>query len=307
MNKIILFYKYTKISDPKCLQERELAVAKVLDLKGRILIAPEGINGTLEGTVENIEKYKAHILNDTKFRKMNIKESLGTENQTAFPKLSVKVKKEIVSVGMLSINPNRETGKYLEAKDLKKWYENNEDFVVVDMRNDYELASGYFKKTINQEINFNLKASRDLPMAVQNSKLKIYQDKKIVTVCTGGVRCEKMSAYLLSQGFKNVYQLHNGMHTYMEKYPGEDFQGTLFTFDNRLTMDFGGENREIVGKCLNCQNKSENYVNCSNNARVNVGDKTKKLCNKKIIVCGDCVEKLNKHQENILCEDCQKI
>lgn len=171
------------------------------------------------------------------------------------------------------------------------------------MRNDYELASGYFEKTINQEVDFNLKNSRDLPVAVKNSKLNIYKDKDIVTVCTGGVRCEKMSAYLLSQGYRNVYQLHNGMHTYMEKYPGEDFKGALFTFDNRLVMDFGGENREIIGKCLNCEDPSENYVNCSNNARVNVGDKSKKLCNKKIIICENCLEEL---KENILCEDCRK-
>ncbi len=174
------------------------------------------------------------------------------------------------------------------------------------MRNDYELASGYFNKTINQEIGFDLKNSRDLPSMVSKSKLNIYKDKDIVTVCTGGVRCEKMSAYLLSQGYKNVYQLHNGMHTYMEKYPGEDFKGTLFTFDNRLVMDFGGEKREIVGECLYCKDKCENYLNCSNNERINIGDKSKKLCNKKIIVCENCIDKLKQSQENILCEDCQR-
>ncbi len=306
-NTILLFYKYTKIEDPKALMEREKAVCNVLGLKGRILIAEEGINGTVEGTNENTEKYIKHILSDKKFRGMNIKKSVGTENLSAFPKLTVKVKEEIVSTKLpKEINPNRETGKHLDPAELKKWYENNEDFVIVDMRNDYEIDSGYFEKTVNDEMEFHLNASRDLPEALEKSKLKIHKDKKIVTVCTGGVRCEKMSAYLINQGFQNVYQLHNGMHTYMEKYPGQDFKGTLFTFDNRLVMDFGGEEREIVGKCVMCSKKSETYTNCANNRKLDIKNNAKKLCNKKIIVCEECLEKGN-NEEEILCKDCQKL
>lgn len=175
------------------------------------------------------------------------------------------------------------------------------------MRNDYELESGYFEKTVNDEIGFNLNASRDLPEALEKSNLRIHKDKKILTVCTGGVRCEKMSAYLINQGFQNVYQLHNGMHTYMEKYPGENFKGTLFTFDNRMVMDFGGKNREIIGKCVICNNNSENYTNCSNNSKTNKDDKSKKLCNKKVIVCEECINNLKDNKENILCKDCQNL
>jgi UPF0176 protein len=101
-----------------------------------------------------------------------------------------------------------------------------------------------------------MKASRDLPNLVKD--LEQYKDKKILTVCTGGVRCEKMSAYLLDQGFKDVSQLHNGIHTYMQKFPGENFKGTLYTFDNRMTMDFGGEKREVVGECLFAKKKQKN-------------------------------------------------
>lgn len=307
-NTILLFYKYTKIEDPKTLMEREKAVCSVLGLKGRILIATEGINGTLEGSNENTKKYIEHILKDKRFKGMNIKESKGTEDLSAFPKLSVKVKEEIVSTKLTKeINPNKKTGIHLDPVELKKWYENNEDFVVVDMRNSYELDSGYFEKTINKEVGFNLNASRDLPHALERSKLRIHKDKKIVTVCTGGVRCEKMSAYLISQGFQNVYQLHNGMHAYMEKYPGQDFKGTLFTFDNRLVMDFGGEEREIVGECVVCSKKSENYTNCANNRKLDVKNNAKKLCNKKIIVCEECLEKGNKEEKEILCKDCQNL
>lgn len=273
-HKILLFYKYTGIDNPQALMERERAVCSVLDLKGRIIIAHEGINATVEGTIENIEKYRKHILSDPRFKKVQIKESEGTGD--VFPRLQIRVKDEIVSTRFPKhINPEVKTGKYLQPHELKKMYENNEDFVVIDMRNDYEIASGYFKNTVNP----GLKNSRDLIDKVKD--LKIHQDKKIVTVCTGGVRCEKMSAYLLDQGFKDVSQLHNGMHGYMEKYPGQDFLGTLYTFDNRKVMDFGGE-REIVGKCFTCDAKTERYENCSN-----------LKCHEHILICDNCVAATN--------------
>jgi UPF0176 protein len=240
-----------------------------LGLTGRILIAKEGINGTVEGTLEQTKKYKEHLLNDPRFRQMGIKTSVG--NGSAFPRLTIKVRDEIVATKFPKhINPRERTGKYLPSHELKRMYEENKDFVVLDMRNDYEVAGGHFDKTIN----LGLKASRDLPEAIK--KLTIHKDTMIVTTCTGGIRCEKMSAYLLDQGFTNVSQLHNGMHDFMQKYPGEHFKGTLFTFDNRITMDFGG-NREIVGTCTYCEEKNEKYKNCANT-----------FCNKKMLVCDNC-------------------
>lgn len=269
--RVLLFYKYVKIENPSELMERERAVCNVLDIKGRIIIAEEGINGTVEGTVEATEKYIAHIKSDKRFRDMYIKDSVG--DGKAFPRLQVKVKPEIVATKFPAhIDPRKKTGKYLQPHDLKKMYENNDDFVVVDMRNDYEIASGYFEKTINP----GLVSSRDLAKPEVIEKLKIHRDKKVVTVCTGGVRCEKMSAYLLDQGFENVFQLHNGMHGYMEKYPGENFKGTLFTFDDRKVMDWGGD-REIVGKCYKCDAKTEQYENCAN-----------EVCHKLFLVCDGC-------------------
>lgn len=277
--EVLLFYKYTPITDTHTLFEREKAVCELLGLRGRIIIAEEGINGTLEGTIEATEKYKKHILSDKRFRMMNIKTSVGTGS--AFPRLSVRIRKEIVSTQFPeSINPRKQTGKYLPAHELKKWYEDDKDFVVIDMRNDYEINSGYFEKTVNP----GLTASRELPSAVE--KLRVHKDKTVVTVCTGGVRCEKMSAYLLDQGFKDVYQLHNGMHDFMEKYPGEHFKGTLFTFDNRITMDWGGD-REIVGKCYVCNASTEQYQNCDDIA-----------CGSKLLVCGSC------RDEKVYCKKC---
>lgn len=258
--KTILFYRYCNISEEnvKMMKVRELAVCNALGLKGRILIAREGINGTLEGPEENIEAYKKHILSDKHFRKMDIKESI-TSGQS-FPKMKVKIKDEIVSTKYPKhIDPTKKTGRHINAAEVKKMFTKDEEFYVIDMRNDYEIKAGHFKNTVNAD--WSMKASRDLPNLIKD--LEQYKNKKILTVCTGGVRCEKMSAYLLDQGFKDVSQLHNGIHTYMQKYPGEDFKGTLYTFDNRMTMDFGGEKREVIGECYVCKEKTEKFGHCA--------------------------------------------
>ena len=279
---IILYYKYTKVLNPEGLLLWHKGVCESLDLKGRIIIAEEGINGTLEGTTANTEKYRimlCNLINDPKTKNMGdfsdiqFKESKGTGN--AFPKLKIKVRKEIVSLhlGEDDIDPRKITGKHLPPAELKKWYEQKEDFVIVDMRNDYEFDVGHFKNSINPTLsNF-----RDLPKHLE--KIENLKDKKVLTVCTGGVRCEKASGYLLSKGFKDVYQLDGGMHKYMEAFPGEDFLGTLYTFDGRVVMDFGG-NREIVGKCKLCANTSERYENCA-----------RPECNGRMICCDDCYDK----------------
>ncbi len=279
---VLLFYKYTPIEHPEHLAmwHRGFCVAK--GFKGRIIIAKEGINCTLEGRVEDVNQYietltKLHISPDTRgmgcFKDVKFKTSAGTGE--AFPKLKIKVRDEIVSVrlGDEDVNPNVITGKHLSPDELKKWYEKNEDFVVVDMRNSYEFKVGHFKNSIDP----GLENSRDLPKIVE--KIEHLKDKKVLTVCTGGVRCEKMSGYLVKKGFKDVYQLDGGMHCYMEKFPGEDFKGALYTFDNRVVMDFGGD-REIVGMCDKCGVQTERYINCQN-----------PVCHKHMLVCESCIEK----------------
>lgn len=255
--QVFLFYKYVTLEDPHAVGDWVRALAKRYSLTGRAIVAEEGINATFEGTVENTEAFAMQLVTDERFADINIKRSTGTGD--SFPKLSVKVRDEIVGTRYPQelADPRVRTAPHLPAEKLREMYENGEDFVVIDMRNDYEYASGHFKDSIDP----GMRNSRDLPKALP--KLEPYKNKKVVTVCTGGIRCEKMSAYLLNNGFKDVYQLENGIHTYMEKYPGEDFLGTLYTFDQRVTMDFGGK-RQVIGKCRLCSTESERYVNCGN-------------------------------------------
>lgn len=271
--QVLLFYKYTAIENPQVLKDSYTQLCKRFNLTGRTIIAEEGINGTLEGTVENTEAFVVEFLKDERFSDMQIKRSKGTGS--TFPRFSVKIREEIVGTRFpKEVDPTKKTANYLKPEELRKWYEEDKDFVVVDMRNSYEFESGHFKKSIDP----GMTASRELPELIEKIKEET-KDKTILTVCTGGVRCEKMSAYLLHAGFdeNKVYQLDGGMHSYMEKYPGKDFKGTLFTFDNRLVMDFGGD-REIIGTCKRCGVKNEQYQNCANAE-----------CNMLFLICNDCM------------------
>ncbi len=278
---VILFYKYISISDPEKLKQEQKNLCQKLGLKGRVIIASEGINATLEGTSENIETYLDTISGNLLFEGIHIKKSQGTGS--AFPKLSVKVRSEIVAarLGKDDINPNYITGKYIQPEELHKWFEEKKEFYIVDMRNGFEQNSGYFDKSILSGFeNFD-----DLPGILP--KLASLKNKVVVTVCTGGVRCEKASGFLVKHGFKDVYQLYGGMHAYMEQYPTGFFKGVLYTFDNRLVMGFNQDpNREVVGRCANCSKPSENYINCTDG-----------FCHRHFIACLDCL----KGQKSMLC------
>ena len=276
-NQVILFYKYCQIKDPIKLMDAQKELCKKLNLKGRIIIAKEGMNATLEGSSTNIKKYSSELLKDKRFKDAHFKISEG--NGKAFPKLSIKIKPEIIASDFRhDIDPNKVTGKYIYANELHDWINSKKEFYIVDMRNEYEQKVGYFEGSILS----NLEQFRDLPKflpALENLK-----GKTIVTVCTGGVRCEKASGFLIKNGFKDVYQLYGGIVTYMEKYPNENFKGALYVFDNRLVMGFNMDDpkREIIGRCANCNKPSENFINCTDG-----------FCHRHFIACLDCVDENN--------------
>jgi UPF0176 protein len=257
---ILLYYKYVHIKDPELAKIEQKAICEALGLTGRIIVAGEGINGTVEGKTEDCEKYITWMSKQKYFKNIDWKKSIG--DGTSFPKLSVKVRKEIVSLHLADdgwdIDPTKLTGKRLKAEELDKMYENGEEFYVVDMRNDYELEVGKFEGTVFP----GLENFRDLKDRVK--EIEHLKDKKVVTVCTGGVRCEKASGFLLSQGFKDVAQLDNGMVTYMEKFPNKAFKGSLYVFDKRKTVTFDDpEKHVVIGKCHYCKGETENYFDCA--------------------------------------------
>lgn len=269
---ILLYYKYVHVADPQQFMLDHRVLCERLGLKGRIIVAEEGLNGTVEGTTEATSEYMQVMHADPRFADMVFKLSEGTG--CAFPKLSIKARQEIVSahLGDEDVNPNQITGKRLDPDVLDQWYDEGRDFVVVDMRNDYELDVGYFEGTVMP----GLKNFRDLPQVIE--KIKPFKDKTVVTVCTGGVRCEKASGYLVSKGFSDVYQLEGGMATYMAQHPGKHFKGKLYVFDGRVVMGDGVEDpSRVVGKCRRCNGACEQYVNCKNQD-----------CNLHFICCDTC-------------------
>lgn len=274
---VLLFYKFINLPDPKAVADGQREICSKLGLMGRVIIAHEGINATLEGTREQVDAYKTFLKNDQYFFDILVKES--PSNGKSFHRLSVKVRPEIVTLGAGTFDVKNETATELPADELQKWYENNEDFVVLDLRNDYEIASGKFEKTIDPKLaNF-----RDLPQKI--SEMGDLKNKKVVTVCTGGIRCEKATCLLKKEGFSDVYQLKDGIHTYMQQYPGEHFKGTLFVFDDRMTTDVVPiPNKEIVGTCTFCNVATESY--CSD-------DSTRP--SRKILCCNDCFAKESHH------------
>ena len=257
--RILLYYKYTHINDPEALVEAHKELGTRLGLKGRVLIAHEGINGTVEGTIENTEIYKAELEKVPELMGIEYKESEGTGH--AFPKLIVRLRPEIVSshLGEENFNPADFTAQYITADELQQWFLEEREFYIVDMRNDYEHRVGYFENSILPEMrNF-----RDLKKILPS--IEHLKGKTVVTVCTGGVRCEKASGFLLRNGFQDVYQLKDGIVAYMEKYPNQKYLGKLYVFDGRITMGFNVDdpNYRMVGKCQQCGNPSEEYVNCA--------------------------------------------
>jgi UPF0176 protein len=281
---IILFYKYVHIDNPVAYMRHQKRIQEALGLKGRTIIASEGINATLEGTKKNIDLYLQDYLSDPRFKDTHIKRSAGDGN--SFPRTSVKVRDELVALGLpkeCDIDPNKLTGIHLKPEELHQWFTDGKEFYIVDMRNAYEHLVGHFKGSVLPPMdNF-----RDLPKFIKN--IEHLKDKTVLTVCTGGVRCEKASGYLLDQGFTDVYQLDGGIVSYMEKYPNENFLGKLYVFDSRIAVGFYTDDpkHEIVGRCRICDKPCERYTNCVIND-----------CNRKMIACQECQDNLG---QNFLC------
>ena len=283
--EILLYYIYTHIADPEALRVRQQELCERLSLKGRIIIGHEGLNGTVGGLRTDTQAYVDACAQDEYLKDMQFKRSDGIED--AFPKLNIKTKDEIVGakLGDDDLHPAEITGKYLSPEELHRWYENGEEFTVIDMRNSYEYKFGRFKDSIDP----GMRRFEDLPQKLE--ELKPYKDKKVVTVCTGGVRCEKASGYLVKKGFEDVYQLEGGMVSYMEKFPGQNFEGSLFVFDKRKVMHFNGENHQPIATCDYCSKTSERFKNCAD-----------PFCNRKHIACENCVPR----GEERLCPECEK-
>jgi len=248
---VILFYKYVEIADPDVFSKGQRALCESLGLKGRILIASEGINGTLAGTEENVNRYVATLQADPRFSDIEIKWSLGDAH--TFPKLVVKVRREIVTLNAGAIPPDKEN--HLSPAEWKELMEHNRDVVLLDIRNRFESAAGKFENAVVCDIEH----FRELPDYVD--RLQDLKDKTVLMYCTGGIRCEKASTLFRRKGFRSVFQLHGGIAAYQEQFGNEHWQGECFVFDQRMTVRVN-EGLVQIGRCAHTGRETSRFVNC---------------------------------------------
>jgi predicted sulfurtransferase len=276
MNKIILFYKYVAIQYPKQIMKWQQELCQQLALTGRILISHEGINGTLGGSIQNLSQYTNLMLTHELFGEIDFKESTG--GPECFPRLSVKVRNEAVSLGIPydQLTPQN-SGLHLSPEETHNLItQNPQDLVILDARNDYEWEIGRF----NNAITPNIKNFRDLPKYLDEN-LDQFKDKQVLMYCTGGIRCERASAYLNEKNIaKKIYQLNGGIHRYVEQYPDGFFRGKNYVFDSRIAVKI---NNDILGSCALCILPCDDYHNCLN-----------ATCNKHFICCTNCIDKYDK-------------
>lgn len=254
----LLYYCYSPIDNAEQFATDHLEFCKSLGLTGRIIVADEGLNGTVSGTPEACKQYMDAVHADPRFAKTDFK--IDDVDAPSFIKMHCRYKSEIVHSGLRDpkeIDPNRETGKHLEPAEFMQ-LKDAEDVVILDVRSTYEHQVGRFRNAVTLDIdNF-----REFPEKI--SELAQYKDKKILTYCTGGIKCEKASALLLKEGFKDVYQLHGGIIKYGKEAGGKDFEGKCYVFDNRVTVDVNQVNPTVISECLNCGKHTPKMINCAN-------------------------------------------
>lgn len=265
------------IKDPAAVRLWQKALCEKLNLKGRIIIAEHGINGTLGGSIDDLKSYIKETKTFPEFKGTTFKwsESQGRE----FPRLSVKVRSEIVTFDVadkIKVDENgiKGGGKHLKPDQVHELVKDRgDDVIFFDGRNAYEAAIGKFKNAVVPGVRHTREFSEEL----KKPEYEAIKDKPVVTYCTGGIRCEVLSMLMKENGFKEVYQIDGGIVKYGEKFGDEGFwEGSLYVFDGRIKTRFSDKSKDI-GECVHCKNKTSNYENCAN-----------KACNDLILICADC-------------------
>ena len=273
--RILLYYKYVAIDDYEAFAAEHLAYCKELGVKGRILIAAEGINGTLSGTWEQTEAYMSYMHSHPLFSDLLFK--IDETDNHAFKKLFVRPKKELVTLRYETpLDPNTISGKRLSPEQFYEQLQ-REDVIVLDGRNGYEYDLGHFRNAIRPDID----SFREFPEWIR-THLSDVKDKPIITYCTGGIRCETLTGVLLNEGFTDVAQLDGGITTYGKdpEVQGRLFDGKMYVFDERIAVRVNQTDEDMtIGKCHHCGQPTDTMLNCADD-----------FCHKQHLCCDDCLE-----------------
>lgn len=247
MYLVSALYHFVLLEDFKTLQAPLFRKMKENEIFGTLLLAREGINGTISATSENMSIFMEYLRSDPRFKNVVVKESWN--DKIPFERTRVKIKKEIVTMGVEDIDPTLHAGEYIKPENWNAVL-TDPNFKVVDVRNKYEVSIGTFKGAINPETD----TFREFPDFVSENLSSLPKDTKIAMCCTGGIRCEKSTAYLKQQGFTQVYHLEGGILKYLEEIPQEEslWDGECFVFDNRVAVKHGLE-KGVYDQCFGCR------------------------------------------------------
>ena len=243
------FYKFLVLENYKELKIKFDKSLSKINIKGTILLANEGVNGTIAGSESDLKKFFLYMDKFSQFK--DITPKFSSSNKNPFLRMKVRLKKEIVTIGIPEVSPSHQVGKYL---NVEEWNEllNQSDSMIIDTRNDYEVSIGTFKNSINPKI----KSFRDFPNWVQENLVdkKVSKKSKIGMFCTGGIRCEKSTSYLKQLGFENVFHLDGGILKYLEnvKTDENEWKGECFVFDYRVSLNDSLEKGEY-DMCYACR------------------------------------------------------
>ncbi len=288
MYHVLLYYKITNIPNVSAEVKLHKEICKALQLTGRILLSPQGVNGTVGGSKASVDLYRAYMNQHRVFKNIDFKES--TSDISPFPKMQIREREEIITTEALQKIDWSKRAKHVDRDTFHDWLKKGEDMVLLDMRNDYEWEIGRFVGSVRPPMKYFRELKDHLEWYVHE-----FKNKKIVTFCTGGIRCEPATAMLIGAGIdqKNIYQLEGGIVKYGEKYGNEGFyEGKCFVFDERIAVPVNVlPDAPIVGNCLHCATSIDAYRNCAN-----------KWCNKLFIACDACNVKFT-NTCSVVCQD----
>jgi UPF0176 protein len=272
--KILLFYRFTPLADPEAIRLWQRDLCESLGLRGRILVSKDGINGTVGGELKDVKRYLRKTREYAPFAGLDAKWSEGRGDD--FPRLSVRVREEVVSFGApgeLRVDENGVIGggERLTPEQLHELVE-REEVVFFDGRNAFEAEIGRFQGAVVPEVA----NTREFVAELDSGKYDHLKDKPVVTYCTGGIRCEVLSSLMVNRGFEKVYQLDGGIARYGETYGDKGlWQGSLYVFDNRMSMDFSPD-AATIGRCVRCGEPTRHMQNCSELS-----------CREQLVVCAE--------------------
>ncbi|MFV0534910.1 MAG: rhodanese-related sulfurtransferase [Cumulibacter sp.] len=279
MPKIVLFYRFTALADPEVVRLWQREVCERYGLTGRILISRDGINGTVGGPIADVKRYVRRLKEYPPFKDIDVKWSDGTGDD--FPRLSVKVRDEIVTFGVPDEIRVDESGivgggTHLSPEQVHELVaEHGEDVVFFDGRNALEASVGRFRGAVVPDVS----TTKDFIAELDSGKYDDLKQRPVISYCTGGIRCEVLSVLMRRRGFEQVYQLDGGIVRYAEKY-GDDglWDGSLFVFDKRMTLDYS-DHTKVIGRCAVCAAPTKGFLDCAQPG-----------CKALELVCANCQE-----------------